>query len=311
MISKTSKIYLAGHNGMVGSACYRLLKSKGYTRIIVLNSSELDLRNQNDVFNFFKKYRPEIVINAAAKVGGILHNRDYPYEFLMDNLLIQNNLIMYSREFNVDKFIFLGSSCIYPKHAKQPIKEEYLLTDSLEETNQWYALAKITGVKLCESIFFKEKKQFISIMPTNLYGPNDNYDRNSSHVLPALIRKIHEAKILKKTEVILWGTGKPLREFLFVDDLSQFILLVIENSVEKSIYNVGSGQEFSILELAIIIKNILGYEGNINFDPSMPDGTPRKLLNSKRAKELKWNPKIKLEDGIKMSYKWFLENVNL
>ena len=308
MISRNSKIFIAGHKGMVGSSCYKLLKLKGYKNIICLSSSELDLRNQNQVFDFFYKFRPDVVIDAAAKVGGILHNSEFPYEFLMDNLLIQNNLIKFSKDFNVKKFIFLGSSCIYPKLAKQPIKEEYLLTGPLEETNQWYAIAKITGVKLCESIFFKEKKQFISIMPTNLYGPNDNFDKKSSHVLPALISKLYEAKNLKSLEVKLWGTGKPLREFLYVDDLSVFILSILESHVKDSVYNIGSGEEVSILDLANIIKQIVGYKGKITFDPSMPDGTPRKFLDSSKAKNKGWCPNVSLQDGIETTYKWFLHN---
>lgn len=303
-IDKASKIFIAGHNGMVGSACKRLLISKGYNNLVCLPSNELDLRKQKKVFDFLKSEKPDVVINAAAKVGGIMANKTYPYEFLYDNLQIQNNLINGSFENNISKFIFLGSSCIYPKMSLQPIKEEYLLEGQLEPTNQWYALAKIAGVKLIESLRVQYNMDYVSLMPTNLYGLNDNYDLKNSHVLPALIRKFHEGKVNDSNFVEVWGSGKPLREFLFVDDLAKSILFALENKLPNSIYNVGSSEEISIKELALLIKKIVGYKGEIIWNKSKPDGTPRKLLNKNIFTPL---AKTKLDEGIKKTYEDFLK----
>ena len=308
MINKQSRIYIAGHNGMVGSKCVSLFQKLGYNRLITPKRSELDLTSQSQVAKFFKSEKPEVVIDAAAKVGGIWANNEYPYDFLLQNLLIQNNLIRYSYENDVDKLIFLGSSCIYPKWASQPIKEESLLTSSLEETNQWYALAKITGVKLCEALFKKENKQFISLMPTNLYGPNDNFHHKTSHVLPSMIRKFHEAKCKNKNEVILWGDGSPLREFLFVDDLAYAILLTSQNHMKNHIYNIGSGEELSVKSLSEVIRTEVGYNGKIIWNQNMPNGTPRKLLDTSKFSSLGWKPNVKINEGVKLTYKWFLDN---
>ena len=304
MINKNSKIYIAGHKGMVGSACWRLFKSEGYFNLIGKTSKELDLKDQLAVEIFFQKQQPEIVIDAAARVGGIWANNKYSYEFLMENLLIQNNLIKVSHENSVNKFIFLGSSCIYPKMSQQPIKEEFLLTSSLEESNQWYAIAKIAGVKLVESIRNQFNKDFVSLMPTNLYGPGDNYDLKTSHVLPALLRKYKEAKQNNRKEVIIWGTGKPLREFLHVDDLAKAVLFSVENKLPNSIYNVGSGEEISIKDLGLLISKIVGFNGKIKFDQTKPDGTPRKLLDSSKIKSLGFNNTISLKKGIISTLKY-------
>lgn len=309
MINKDSKIYIAGHNGMVGSSILRKLKAGGYNNIIIKSSKELDLREQNDVRDFLNDQKPEIIIDAAAVVGGILANDTFQYKFLMDNMLIQNNLIDSAVKNNIKKFIFLGSSCIYPRDAAQPLKEEFLLTSSLEKTNQWYALAKISGVKLIESIRNIFKFNYVALMPTNLYGPNDNYHLKNSHVLPALIRKFHEAK-LNKDDVILWGTGKPLREFLHVDDLANAVLFFLKKKYDSFIYNVGSGEEISIFDLAKLIQNIIGHKKNIIFDKDYPDGTPRKLLDSKKIRELGWRSKISLSDGIRNTYSELLSKKN-
>ncbi len=309
-LNKHSNIYVAGHKGMVGSACFRALSAQGYSNIIGKSSSELDLRDQSKVKTFFKKEKPDIVIAAAAKVGGILANDSFPYDFLMYNLQIQNNLIEASLENNVSKFIFLGSSCIYPKFAPQPLKEEYLLSDRLEPTNQWYAVAKISGLKLCQSIKKQFKKNYISLMPTNLYGTNDNFDLLNSHVLPALIRKFHLAKINNNPTVELWGTGSPLREFLHVDDLAKAIVFALENNLNEDYYNVGSGEEISISNLAQIIKEITKYDGKIVWNKSKPNGTPRKLLDVSKLKNLGWQSKIDLKDGIASTYEWYLKNFN-
>ncbi|MBS9525982.1 GDP-L-fucose synthase [Litoribacter alkaliphilus] len=306
-MTKQSRIFLAGHRGMVGSAVLRALKANGYENILAKTSSELDLRNQNQVNSFFQKHQPSIVIDAAARVGGILANRDYPYQFLMDNLLIQNNLIDASVRQGVEKFIFLGSSCIYPKHAPQPLKEEYLLTGPLEETNSWYALAKIAGVKACEAIRKQFGKEFVSLMPTNLYGPHDNFDLHTSHVLPAMIRKFHEAKE-EGSAVELWGTGTPMREFLHVDDMASAILFAMENTLPESIYNVGTGKDLSIKDLASMIQHITAHHGPIHFDPTKPDGTPRKLLDVSKLKILGWKDSIDLEEGVRLTYQWFLDH---
>ena len=302
-ITLDSKIYIAGHNGMVGSACKRALEAKGYKNIIGFSSIELDIRDQRSVFDMLEIEKPEAIIDSAAKVGGILANSTYPYEFLMDNMLIQNNLIKVAHELDIPKFIFLGSSCIYPKMAPQPLKEEYLLTGPLEETNQWYAIAKISGVKLIEALREQYNRDYVSIMPTNLYGPGDNYDLETSHVLPAMLRKFNEAKENNHADVVLWGTGTPKREFLHVDDLANAVVFALENKMEKSLYNVGSGEEISIKELAELIQGATGHNGNIIWDQTNPDGTPRKLLDTSRLNDLGWKSNISLKDGILKTYK--------
>jgi len=302
MIDQNSKIYIAGHKGMVGSACLRLFQLRGYKNLIFKTSKELDLRNQMEVNSFFEDQKPDAVIIAAARVGGIHANNTYGYDFLIDNLQIQNNLISASEKNNVGKVIFLGSSCIYPKMAPQPLKEEYLLTGSLEETNQWYAIAKIAGLKSIEALNKYKNKNYVSLMPTNLYGQNDNYDLNNSHVLPALIRKFHEAKINNHSEVVLWGSGEPLREFLYVDDLAEAILYSLVNDLDSDLYNVGSGHEISIKELAIMIQQIIGHKGEIIWDKNKPNGTPRKILDSSKLLSIGWNPKFGLYEGIKKVY---------
>ena len=288
---------------MVGSACWRLLKAKGYKNIIGYSSKDLDLREHNRVFEIIKREKPNVIINAAARVGGILANSQNPYEFLMDNMLIQNNLIKTAHELNIEKFIFLGSSCIYPKMAPQPLKEECLLTGPLEDTNQYYAIAKISGVKLIEALRCQYNRDYVSLMPTNLYGPGDNYDLNNSHVLPAMLRKFYEAKEKKITEVILWGTGNPKREFLHVDDLAKAVLYSLENPLSDSVYNIGSGVEVSIKELSKIIQNIVGYNGTVKWDHSKPDGTPRKLMDSSKMNLAGWTANIDLKKGIESVYK--------
>ena len=309
-MDKFSKIYIAGHRGMVGSAILRALESKGYTNLIGKTSDELDLRNQQAVFDFFKKESPVVVIDAAARVGGILANNDYPYQFLMENMQIQNNLIDASLKVDVKKFIFLGSSCIYPKLAPQPLKESYLLTSSLESTNEWYAIAKITGVKACESIRKQFGKDYISLMPTNRYGPFDNFDLKTSHVLPAMIRKFHEAKLSGNIPVELWGSGTPRREFLHVEDLADSIVFALENQIQDNLYNVGTGTDVTIKELAQLIQKIVGHLGEITWDSSKPNGTPRKLMDVSKMTEAGWSAKIGLEEGIRSTYKWFLANQN-
>ena len=305
-ISKSSKIYIAGHNGMVGSACIREFKRKGYHNLIFLASNELDLRNQKKVEGFISSEKPDIIIDAAAIVGGIWANNEYPYKFLIDNMLIQNNLIKSAVDNQVKKFIFLGSSCIYPKLAPQPLKEEYLLSSYLEPSNQWYAIAKISGVKLIQAIRKEFGYDYVSLMPTNLYGPNDNYDLKKSHVLPALIRKLHEGKVNQQDSVSLWGSGTPLREFLHVDDLASAVLFSSENKLNESMYNVGSEEELTIQELVLLIKKEVGFKGNIIWDGSKPDGTPRKLLDSSKFHNLGWKSKINLNCGIPNTYNDFL-----
>ena len=304
-----SKIYIAGHNGMVGSAIWRILSAKGYSNLVGASSKDLDLRNQQSVLNFLSKEKPDVIIDAAAKVGGILANNDFPYQFLMENMQIQNNLISTAFELGIDKFIFLGSSCIYPKLAPQPLKEEYLLTGSLEVTNEWYALAKITGVKSCQAIRNQFGRDYVSLMPTNLYGTHDNFDLTSSHVLPALIRKFHDGKNNNNAPVTLWGSGTPLREFLFVDDMAEAVVFALENKLPDYLYNIGTGKELTIKELALLIQKIVGHSGEIIWDNSKPDGTPRKLLDVSKMQNLGWNYQINLEKGIQMTYDWFLENL--
>ena len=307
-MNKSNRIYVAGHNGMVGSAIYSKLRDHGFKNIIVKSKKELNLRNQKDVMDFFSTERPEIIINAAARVGGILANNSYPYDFLMENMQIQNNLIDSALKFDINKFIFLGSSCIYPKFSDQPIKEDYLLTGPLEPTNEWYAIAKISGLKACEAIKKQLGKDFVCLMPTNLYGPNDNFDSKSSHVLPAMINKFHESKKNNKP-VNLWGTGLPKREFLFVDDIADAIFFALENELQESLYNVGTGKDVSIKELSKIIQEIIGHNGEILWDESKPDGTPRKLLDVSRLKKLGWSYKTELHEGIKKTYTWYLKNL--
>jgi len=302
-----AKIFIAGHKGMVGSAIWRLLEKKGYTNLIGKSSKELDLRNQDDVIRFFNNTKPEIVIDAAAKVGGIWANQQHPYTFLLENLQIQNNLIDASHLFDCEKFIFLGSSCIYPKLAKQPIREEYLLTGSLEPSNEGYAIAKIAGVKACEAIRKQYGKDFVSLMPSNLYGSYDNFDLESSHVLPAMVRKFDDAKESNET-VYLWGSGSPMREFLHVDDLADAVYFTLNNNLGGHLYNVGSATEISIKSLAELIQRIVGHQGKIIWDQSKPDGTPRKLMDSSKFYDLGWKPKIGLETGIENTYQWFLKN---
>ncbi|NJB83261.1 GDP-L-fucose synthase family protein [Wenyingzhuangia aestuarii] len=308
-MDKNSKIYIAGHRGMVGSAVYRVLEQEGYTNIIGRTSKELDLKDALAVKNFFETEKPEVVIDAAARVGGILANNEYPYQFLMENMQIQNNLIDQSLKSNINKFIFLGSSCIYPKFAPQPLKEEYLLTDSLEPTNEWYAVAKITGVKACEAIRKQFNKDFVSLMPTNLYGTHDNFDLKTSHVLPAMLRKFHEAK--KNNEPVeLWGSGTPMREFLFVDDMAKSVVFALENVLPEHLYNVGTGEDLTIKELAETIQKVVGHKGEIVWDSSKPDGTPRKLMDISKMHKLGWKHEVALEQGIEKTYTWFLENID-
>ena len=294
---------------MVGSAVWRALDNNGYTNLIGLSRSELNLRDQQAVLEFYKEEKPEIVIDAAAKVGGILANNDYPYDFLMQNMQIQNNLIDGAFNSGVEKFIFLGSSCIYPKLASQPLKEEYLLTDSLEPTNEWYAIAKISGVKACQAIRNQYGKNYVSLMPTNLYGYFDNFDLKSSHVLPAMLRKFHEAKENGNSAVELWGSGSPMREFLFVDDMAEAVVFALENELPEFLYNIGSGKDITIKELAETIQGVVGYKGNILWDKSKPDGTPRKLMDVSKMRDLGWSYSTELTEGIEKTYQWFLENI--
>ena len=310
MIDKKTKIYIAGHRGMVGSAVWRALEKKGYTNLLGKTSTELDLRNQQAVIHFYATEKPDIVIDAAAKVGGILANNDYPYQFLMQNMQIQNNLIDGAFKAGIEKFIFLGSSCIYPKFAPQPLKEEYLLTGSLEPTNQWYAIAKITGVKACQAIGKQFGKDYVSLMPTNLYGSFDNFDLKSSHVLPAMLRKFHEATINNNAPVTLWGSGTPMREFLFVDDMAEAVVFALENNLPEYLYNIGTGKDITIKELAETIQLVTGHQGDILWDSSKPDGTPRKLMDVSKMKEMGWQYATELEDGIKKTYQWYIENID-
>ena len=310
MISKNSKIYIAGHRGMVGSACWRTLQEAGYTNLIGKTSKELDLKNQQSADDFIKTERPDAIIDAAARVGGILANDSFPYEFLMDNMLIQNNLIRSAHLNNVTKFIFLGSSCIYPKHAPQPLKEEYLLTGPLEPTNEWYAVAKISGVKLIEALRKQFGRDYVALMPTNLYGPNDNFDLKTSHVLPAMIRKFHEAKGNNHSSATLWGTGSPKREFLHVNDLARAVVFSLENKLDEHLYNVGTEKDLTIKALAELIQKCVGYTGKIIWDATKPDGTPKKLMDSSELLKKGWTSTVDLEKGIKLTYEWFLNNMD-
>lgn len=307
-MEKNSKIYIAGHNGMVGSAIIRSLEKEGFNNFIYKTSKELDLRNQAQVESFFEKEKPEYVFLAAAKVGGIHANNTYPGEFIYDNLMIETNIIHSSYKNNVKKLLFLGSSCIYPKFAEQPIKEEYLLTGKLEETNEAYAIAKIAGIELCKFYRRQYGCDFISAMPTNLYGINDNFNLETSHVMPALIRKFHEAKANEDKEVIMWGTGKPRREFMYVDDLADSLVHLMLNYSEEIHVNLGTGEDIEIGELAKIIKDVVGFEGKIVNDLTKPDGTPRKLLDVSKLHSTGYKHKVELKEGIEIVYDWFLKN---
>ncbi|MDU5110361.1 MAG: GDP-L-fucose synthase [Clostridium sp.] len=307
-MNKNSKIYVAGHRGLVGSAIVRELKKRGYENIIGKTHKELDLTNSLEVERFFEEEKPEYVFLAAAKVGGIYANSIYPADFIYENLQIQNNVIGLAYKYGVKKLMFLGSSCIYPKMCAQPIKEEYLLSGYLEETNEAYALAKISGLKMCQYFNKQYGTNFISVMPTNLYGPYDNFHPENSHVMPALIRRFHEAKVNNAKEVVVWGSGTPLREFLYSEDMADACIYLMENYEGNDFFNIGTGKEITIRGLAELIKDVVGYEGEIVWDTSKPDGTPRKLLDVGRLEKAGWKYKMELKDGIKEAYKWFLEN---
>jgi len=307
-MDKASRIFVAGHRGLVGSAILRRLQSEGYCNFILKTHEELDLENQRQVHDLFEKERPEFVFLAAAKVGGILANNTYPADFIYNNLIIAANVIYAAQKFGVKKLLFLGSSCIYPKFAPQPMKEEYLLTGELEPTNEPYAVAKIAGIKLCQSYNRQYGTDYISVMPTNLYGPFDNFDLETSHVLPALIRKFHDAKTSGKPSVTLWGSGSPYREFLHVDDLAEACVFLMNNYNKSEIVNIGTGRDITIKELAEMIKGIVGFGGEIIWDRTKPDGTPRKLLDVTRLESLGWKAKTSLRDGIAKTYEWFVKN---
>ena len=316
-MKSSDKIYIAGHSGLVGSSLVRKLKSKNFNNLLTISHSELDLTNQSKVGDFFQKERPDYVIIAAAKVGGIAANNNFPADFIYDNIMIQTNIINASFKFNVKRLLFLGSTCIYPKLTEQPIKESALLTGLLEETNEPYAIAKISGIKLCESYNRQHNTDFRSLMPTNLYGENDNFHPENSHVIPALIRRFHEAKINNSDEVIIWGDGTPMREFLYVDDLADASIFVLSLSKEKYFsnvspslthINVGTSIDISILELSKTLKSIIGFNGKIVFDPSRPNGTPRKVVDTSRLSKIGWNHKINLYEGLEKTYRWFLSN---
>ena len=307
-LQKDETIFVAGHRGMVGSAIHEKLREEGFTKVLGRTRAELDLLDRAAVRAFFEKERPSIVVDAAAKVGGILANNEQPVEFLLQNLTIQNNLIEAAADFGTRKLLFLGSSCIYPKMAPQPIPESALLTGPLEPTNDAYAIAKIAGIKLCQSYAREYGKNFISGMPTNLYGPHDNYDLRNSHVLPAFIRKVHEAKEARAKSITVWGTGSPRREFLHTTDLAEACLFLLENYDEPDLVNIGCGEDVTIRELAETVCDVLGFDGTLEFDTSKPDGTPRKLLDTSKIKSLGWNPRIPLREGIADAYRWFREN---
>jgi len=303
-----ARIYVAGHRGLVGAALVRRLHEKGYQNLILVSSSELDLRDQAAVEDFYSKSRPEYVFIAAARVGGILANDTYPAEFLYDNLMIEANLIHGAYKHGVKKVLFLGSTCIYPKLAPQPLKEEYLLSGPLEETNEWYAIAKIAGVKLCQAYARQYGCRFISVMPTNMYGPGDNFDLKTSHVLPALIRKFHEARINGDANVTIWGSGAPRREFLHVDDCADACVYLMDVYEERDMINIGVGEDISIHDLALLIKSVVGYEGGIVYDSTKPDGTPRKLVDISKIRRMGWSPAVTLEEGIRSTYDWYRSN---
>lgn len=302
------KIYVAGHRGMVGSAIVRMLETRSNVELVVATSKELDLRYQAAVDSFLDTHKPDVIIDAAARVGGILANNEYPYSFLMENMQIQNNLIDGAVKRGIEKFIFLGSSCIYPKHAPQPMHEDHLLTGPLEPTNEWYAIAKISGVKACEAVRKHHGYDYVSLMPTNLYGPYDNFDLKTSHVLPAMIRKFHEAKENSNNRVQLWGTGSPMREFLHVDDLARAVGYALDNTLPENLYNVGYGEDLTIKSLAETIQSVVGHTGMIEWDSSKPDGTPRKWMDSSKLRDLGWKPEIGLSTGIAATYSWFLDH---
>lgn len=308
MMNKESKIYVAGHRGLVGSAIFRNLIEKGYKNLIYRTSQELDLRDSQQVNRFFEEERPEFIFLAAAKVGGIVANNEYPADFIRDNLLIQTNIIDAAYRNGAKKLLFLGSTCIYPKLAPQPLKEEYLLTGELEPTNDAYAIAKIAGIKMCQSYNRQYGTEFISVMPTNLYGQQDNFDLTTSHVLPALLRKIHEAKVNNQPFVEVWGTGRPLREFLYSDDLGDACVFLMNNYSGNEIVNIGVGHDLSIKDLAEKIKQVVGFTGVLKFDTSKPDGTPRKLVDVTKLNSLGWKANTSLEEGLKKTYQWFMEN---
>jgi len=307
-IMNLERIFVAGHRGLVGGAILRNLAANGYQNIITRTRGELDLTQREAVRLFFETERPDLVIMAAAKVGGIKANNDFPVQFLLENLQIQNNIIEAANDFWVRKMLFLGSSCIYPKFAPQPIQEDSLLSGALEPTNEWYALAKIAGIKLCQAYTRQYGRNFISAMPTNLYGPGDNFDLQTSHVLPALLRKTHEAKMSGQTQLVIWGTGTPRRELLYVEDLAEACRFLLENYNSPEIVNVGCGEDVSIRELAELVSEVVGFKGELAFDTSKPDGTPRKLLDISRIKSLGWAPKVSLQEGIARTYRWYLEN---
>jgi len=306
-VEKDSKIYIAGHRGLVGSALVRKLTEMGYMNLIARTHAELDLTRQRDVEDFFDKERPEYVFLAAARVGGILANSTYPADFIYSNIVVQSNVIHSSYLFGVKKLLFLGSSCIYPRDCPQPMKEEYLLSGYLEPTNEPYAVAKIAGIKMCQSYNRQYGTNYISVMPTNLYGPNDNFDLQNAHVLPALIRKFHEAKVADQKEVVVWGTGSPRREFLYIEDLADACVFFMNNYNSSEIINIGVGKDISIRELALMVKEIVDYNGELVFDTSKPDGTPRKLLDVSKLSSLGWKAKTSLEEGIKKTYEWYAE----
>jgi len=307
-MNKDVPVYVAGHRGMVGSGIVRALERAGYTRVLTRTRVELDLLDRAAVRSFFETERPRLVVDAAAKVGGIIANSEQPVEFLLQNVTIQNNIIEAAADFGVDKLLFLGSSCIYPKMAPQPITEDSLLSGPLEPTNDAYALAKIAGIKLCQAYSKQYGKNFISGMPTNLYGPNDNFDLHTSHVLPALIRKVHEAKLRGDKSYVVWGTGSPRREFLHVDDLSEACLFLLENYNEPEIVNIGCGEDVTIRELAETVCDVLGFQGELVFDTTKPDGTPRKLLDMSKLFSMGWKPRIPLREGIRGAYDWYLQH---
>ncbi|MHA1863737.1 MAG: GDP-L-fucose synthase [Candidatus Thorarchaeota archaeon] len=309
-MNKSDLIYIAGHKGLVGSAITRELEKRGFSNLVSKTRSDLDLTNQEEVKQFFKDYKPEYVFMAAAKVGGILANSQKPAEFIYENLMIQSNILHQSYVSDVKKLLFLGSSCIYPKFANQPMSEDELLTGKLEPTNEAYAIAKIAGITMCNSYRRQYGVDFISAMPTNIYGPNDNFDLESSHVMAALLRKMHDAKIQEKPSMEVWSTGKPKREFLYVDDLADGLIFLMENYSEEGHVNIGTGEDISILELVDVLREIIGFEGEITFDTSKPDGTPRKLLDVTKIKKLGWEAKNSLREGITKTYQWFIENQN-
>lgn len=309
IMEKTAKIFVAGHRGLVGAAIVRRLEAEGYTNLLLRTRSQLDLMNQTSVRDFFQTERPEFVIDSAAKVGGIKANMTYPAEFLYENLQIQNNLIWSAKEFGVKKFLFLGSSCIYPRDCAQPMKEDYFMTGKPEPTNEAYAYAKIAGMKMCEYIYDEFHLNFTSCMPTNIYGENDNFDPETSHVIPSLLRRFHEAKIAKAPEVVIWGSGESRREFLHVDDLASAVVWLLNNYSNKQFLNIGTGEDISIKELAALIKELVGYEGELVFDTTKPDGMPRKLLDVTRLHSAGWKHDIDFKKGLKSTYDWYLSNI--